>query len=80
MKSNEKGFRTILKLAMKYKVWTDGNIMARCLVCGWECQPGFAGQPIPDAPFWGMATHIRAHIERDEITEQNVISTKGESS
>ncbi|KKM68154.1 hypothetical protein LCGC14_1463700 [marine sediment metagenome] len=75
MKANEAGFRNLVKLAMKYKVRTTGNEKAECLVCGWQCGPGFASQVIDYAPFWAMEGHIKDHIERDEITERKVINS-----
>ena len=75
MKANEVGFRNLVKLAMKYKVRTTGAKRAECLVCGWQCGPGFTGKVISNAPFWAMEGHIKDHIERDEITERNVINS-----
>ena len=74
MKANEPGFRNLVKLAMKFRVSCDGNTLARCLVCGWETPPGLAGIPHQGGYFWLMESHIKDHIERDEITEQDFVS------
>ncbi|KKM17725.1 hypothetical protein LCGC14_1672890 [marine sediment metagenome] len=74
MKANKTGFKNLVKLAMKYKVRTTGNEKSECLVCGWPCGPGFVDTVIEGAPFWAMEGHIKGHIERDEITERNVIN------
>lgn len=87
MKVGELVYRhRLVALAMKYMVKTSNALQpddrAECLVCGWSCQPGFVDKPIAGAGFYMMESHIRAHIERFEITEESIqkrLSDRGDS-
>lgn len=63
MKRNAKGFRELVRLAMKYKVRTDAATnTSECLLCGHKAEGGF------------MYRHIEDHVESEEITAKNVVS------
>lgn len=60
MKRNEKGFRDLVKLAMRYKARTDtSKETSKCLLCGYESGIGF------------MYRHMEDHIVNDEITAKD---------
>jgi hypothetical protein len=62
LKRNAKGFRELVRLAMKYKVrWDAATNTSVCLVCGHKAEGGF------------MYEHIATHVENEEITAQNVV-------
>jgi len=76
MERNAPSFRRLAALAMKYMVKTTNDFKssdkAECLVCGWSCPPGFRDKELAGAGFYLMESHIEAHIECDEITEDRI--------
>lgn len=67
MKRNEKGFRELVKLAMRYKARTDtSNETSKCLVCEYESGIG------------SMYMHMEKHIVNDEITAKDFRFEGGE--
>jgi hypothetical protein len=69
MKRNAKGFRELVRLAMKYQVKTDYNTsIATCLCCGKE----FQLRP-DEVDLWVVEGHMEDHIVDERITAQNVM-------
>jgi hypothetical protein len=70
MNANEKGFKSLLKLALKFLVKDEGDT-ATCLHCGYKGETkSNSGYFIP------LYQHIKEHILRNEITANDILGRR----